>query len=166
MEEWKIERSRRKCEACSKGFGALQDYYSGITELQETFTRKDYCPACWNPQRETYYSFWKTAAPPPTGRPKENVEVILDFFKKLALEKDLEPEKSKLRYLTALLLMRRKRLKLVRTDHRDGQDIMVLEKSWDGEPMDLPAPAIDETELNTLKLKIQELLDMPVNEPT
>jgi hypothetical protein len=55
--------------------------------------------------------------------------------------------------------MRKKKLKLLKTKQGEHQK-MILEKSWDGETVEIQDPEITETELSTVKDQMEKLFDM------
>jgi hypothetical protein len=69
-----------------------------------------------------------------------------------------EPAKIKFRYVLALLLMRRKKLKLVEA-HRDGdQDVLVLHAPQRGERVSVVDPQLSEEEMNAVQDEVFEVL--------
>jgi hypothetical protein len=80
----------------------------------------------------------------------------VEFMKRLLAQPSDEPMRRKVAYLTALVLLRKRRLKLV--GHRNGN--LLVEKSWDGDAAEVPAPDIPDAELETLKVEMEKLFEV------
>jgi hypothetical protein len=156
-DEWKIDRRRPGCVVCARAFGSEETHVSGIMEIEGHFVRRDYCTACWEKRTEELFSFWITVAPKREQRTLEDINAMQDFFRKLVEKPAEDPLREKIVYLTALLLMRKKRLKAAGSRQRDGRPRLVLEKSWDGETIEIADPPIADDELERLKAEMEAL---------
>ena len=92
-------------------------------EDDEGFDRQDFSMAAWDEgtRPERLFSFWKTTVSPPEEKRKLLVddEVLIDLFHRLA--GDERPQRIAFRFVLALILMRKKRLKFAgRTDGGEG----------------------------------------------
>jgi hypothetical protein len=156
-EEWKIEKRKPGCSGCSKSFGSEESHYSGIVEAEGRFVRRDFCLKCWETKPELF-SHWLTLAPKREQRTLEDINAMQDFFKKLITMPVEDPTREKIVYLTALLLMRKKRLKAAGPSKiRDGKARLPIEKSWDGEIIEIIDPPIADAELEQLKADMEAL---------
>lgn len=157
-DEWKIEKRRPGCAGCSRAFGSEETHYSGIVEADGRFARRDYCLKCWETKTEALFSHWMTLAPKREMRTLEDINAMQDFFRKLIAAPVEDPVREKIVYLTALLLMRKKRLKAAGPSKpRDGRNRLPLEKSWDGEIVEIAEPSIADGELEALKGSMEAL---------
>ena len=82
---------------------------------------------------------------------------MTEFFRKLIAAPAEDPERRKIIYLTALLLMRKRRVKSLGSRSRDGGCWLTLEKSWDGETVEIAEPAVSDEELAPLKSGMEAL---------
>ena len=76
-----------------------------------------------------------------------------EFFKKLLEKPSEDPSRQKIQYLTALLLARKRRIRLCGS--KDGK--LRIEKTWDGEATEIADPLIADTELEALKTQMEQL---------
>jgi len=156
-EEWKIQKRGRGCSACGRTFRSEEEHYSGIVEVEARFERRDLCEECWKGRPELF-SFWKTRMPRLSERRLEDVAAMVDFFKKLVEKPSEDPARQKITYLTALLLARKRRLKLAAS--RAGA--LRIEKSWDGETIEIADPPISDDELEALRLQMEQLFEIEI----
>lgn len=166
MEEWKIHKDRTKCEKPGCPLSASSEYYA-ILELPSC-TRRDLCLACFREHEasaDEALLFWR-------GRRQEKGQKgpVLDLaslrqlFDRLGDEDD--PEKLEtatgLRYLVALLLLRKRWLKMVdaENDEQESADLLVVDPKVEGmEPVPLSAPALDSDGMSSLKEELMTVLD-------
>lgn len=156
-EEWKIDRRGRACSACGRSFQSEEEHYSGIVEVENRFERRDLCRECWKARPELF-SFWRTRMPKLEERRLEDVAAMTDFFKKLVEKPSEDPARQKITYLTALLLARKRRLKLAGS--RGGK--LRVEKSWDGETIEIADPPISDDELEALRRQMEQLFEIEI----
>lgn len=171
MEDWKIHRNR---DACTKPGCPLRysPEYFAVLELPSC-VRRDLCFECFRDvesRSERPPIFWK-------GRRRRDGkrEVVLDLvalrmlFDRLGEEPGERP--ATLRYLVALLLLRKRVLKLTdpRTEAEEAADLLVVDpKLPEMGPVALHAPAIDTEQLVALKdelLAIAGKHESPETEP-
>lgn len=180
-EDWKIEKRGKSCHACARAFDSEEVHYSGIAEVRPAgpdpapggnapakpaprteeepaavgFERRDYCVPCWEKKPELF-SFWKTRMPKLEEKRLEDINAMVEFFRRL-IEGPLEdPFRAKIAYLTALLLARKRRVRLVGS--AGGR--LKIEKTWDGEAAAIPEPVITDDELAELRTRMEELFEI------
>jgi hypothetical protein len=154
-EEWRIHKRGKSCSSCQRAFRSEEEHYSGIVEVQGRFERRDVCLGCWAGTPELF-SFWKTRTPRREEKRLEDINAMQEFFKKLLEKPSEEPSRQKITYLTALLLARKRRLKLAGS--KDGK--LRIEKGWDGETIESPDPPISDPELEGLKQQMEQLFEI------
>jgi len=154
-EEWKIHKRGKSCSACQRPFRSEEEHYSGIIEIESRFERRDVCLTCWAGKPELF-SFWKTRTPKRQEKRLEDINAMQDFFKKLIEKPSEDPGRQKITYLTALLLARKRRLKLAGS--KDGK--LRIEKGWDGETTEIVDPPISDGELESLKQQMEQLFEI------
>jgi hypothetical protein len=165
--EYKLESSARRCSSCERVFAVGEDYFSAVAETEEEgrLSRRDFCPACWNPDAEGFYSFWKTSVPEP--EPKESrgprlidLERLMQLFGRLAAAE--EPENVRFRYVLALVLMRRRRLRLLSTRRTGARgEVMTLREVGGDRQHTVANPGLSDEEIQAVAERLREVLDMP-----
>jgi hypothetical protein len=154
-EEWKIHKRGKSCSQCQRPFRSEEEHYSGIVEIENRFERRDLCSTCWA-QKPELFSFWKTRTPKREERRLEDINAMQEFFKKLTEKPTEDPSRQKITYLTALLLARKRRLRLAGS--KDGR--LRIEKGWDGEAIEIVDPPISDDELEALKHQMEQLFEI------
>jgi len=166
MEEWKIERRKRTCVGCAREFASEEVHNSAIRFVEGRFERIDTCLACWDrlfpAGAEAPFSFWTTTAPKREKRRLEDIQAMVEFFKRLAERRSADPVHEKVLYLTSLLLMRKRRVKPAGAKRVDGRSFLVLEKAWDGETVEIADPVIGDAEIESLRSELERLFDVEV----
>jgi len=162
--EWKIAKSNQACVLCGAKFGAAQAYFSALFEQGSSFERRDYCATCFKEHRPAdVYSFWRTAVPEEEeGKPRRPVldaESVLEFFRRLGEERD--PRRISFRFVLALMLARKKVLKLERNARAaDGAEVLVFVERRSGERHEVPSLQMDETALAAASEELGRLLGL------
>ncbi len=150
-----MERRKRGCSACERLFASEEDLYSCIVEAEGSFSRRDLCLPCWSRKPFEIFSYWNTRMPLRRERKLEDIGAMVEFFKRLVSAPGDEPRRGKITFLVALLLMRKRRLKLAGSR---GASLLV-EQSWDGEVREVPEPAISDEELQGLRAEMERLFE-------
>ena len=170
MEEWKIQKDRTKCEKPGCPLSTSSEYYA-VLELPSC-TRRDLCEPCFREQEagaEQALLFWRGRRQAKGQKgPVLDLASLRQLFDRLGDEED--PEKVEtargLRYLVALLLLRKRVLKMVDAENpeQEAADLLVIDpKVDDMEPVALSAPDLDSDDMGSLKEELMSLLDHPVS---
>ena len=165
--EFKIESSARQCVECRRVFAVGEEYYSAVAETEEEgrLARQDFCHACWKPDAEGYYSFWKTSVPEPEPKEAHGPRLIdlgrlMQLFERLAAAE--EPENVRFRYVLALVLMRKRRLRLLSTRRSGARGaVMTLREVGGDRQHAVTNPGLSDEEIQSVADRLREVLDMP-----
>ncbi len=158
MDEWKIHRDRARCEIPGCPLPGQNEFFA-VLELPAC-VRRDLCDACFKnlersaPQPPVY---WRAARKHAGSKePVLDLVSLRHLFDRLGLVDD--DKARSLRYFCALLLLRKRVLKMVRprNAHEERADLVVIDpKLKEMEPVALFAPAVDGHDLGAVK---EELL--------
>ncbi|MFL5330135.1 MAG: hypothetical protein ACJ8C4_14635 [Gemmataceae bacterium] len=112
MTEYPSSVAQRRCSVSGRDLRPGERYYAVVLEGSSGYTRRDFATEAWNGTPEQAVGYWASRVPATDSRPKViDVEAALDMFVQL----ETDPLRSSLRYVLALWLVRRKRLKLERS---------------------------------------------------
>jgi hypothetical protein len=174
MADWKLKKRTAGCARCERAFLDEEPFFSVLSIDAAELQRADVCRACFpgmQVQAAEAWIFWRSRHRLEKRRFAVDFEALEGLF--LALEGRAEPALRELRYLLALLLMRKKRLKLVKTARREDGEAMLLRRPRRTEELcvhvfDLSA---ERAELLRSKLRaifegaeLEELLPAPAQE--
>ena len=166
--DYKISASSHVCQACDRQFGVGDEYYSAVVEVEgeQVFARHDFCPDCWKPDAAAYFSFWKTRVPEPE-QPRRRGPQLVDLARLMQLFEHLDDAQEdhalRFRYVLALVLMRKRRLKVVssrRLAGGRGEELTLREPGTDRRHV-VRAPSISDSEIRTVSDRLRDVLDMP-----
>jgi hypothetical protein len=142
-----IQNPTRICAATGRALGPGDAYHAVLTEDDGQFVRRDYAVDAWPGPPTGAIAHWQARIP--TQEPKRrlsiNDELLLECLLRLA--DTTEPAKLNFRYVVALLLLRRKRLRFDDTRRIDGQDVMMLTEPKSGTTFQVADPRLSEAEL-------------------
>lgn len=156
--EYKVNRCTRQCHALKRPLREGEWYYSVVLESGDDYVRHDYSAEGWSGPPEDVIGWWKSRMP--TSDEKKMVlappEVLVDLLRQMGQF----PEKAKSRYLLALMLMRRKMVRLATgsEDSSPPQEVLRVEVVTDGSLIEVPVCQISRSESDALRAELDELL--------
>lgn len=163
-EAWHIARSSRTCAHGGAPIDPGVGFYSALVEKDDTFERMDFSLESWSEvDKEAFFSYWKNK--PSTGgadkKPPVDFERLLSFFD--SLEGAEEPGKRLLRYVLALILARRRRLRLDDMSRTDVGDRLLVYDRRTQKTLEITAPEAGREELEKTQEKLNQLFDCDFN---
>ena len=171
MNEWNIQTRAHHCQACGKGFEDKAAYHTLLFDDQEEgHVRRDICGSCWKSEFEegagqdgTYISYWQgiyEAPPPAAPEPiqKENAESLL---RKLIERND--PTFAAAGFILAVMLERKRQLKIKEQFHKEGQRVFVYEHPQTGDLFTITDPALHLNQLEAVQSQVSDLLEFGLN---
>jgi hypothetical protein len=161
-ESFKFGRRGGACASCggqlSPGARVSSALYRPQGGEATGFARRDFCSACFDDasRRGDPFSWWTAVVPAPQEKKAVfDVGVAKEFL--LRLLKEDAPERASLRYLLALLLMRKKAVKVGDQFVKDGVETLVLSVPPDETAFEVACPPIDEAEATKLRDELGRL---------
>jgi hypothetical protein len=172
MNEWNIQSRASACEACAQPFLDKQPLHTLLfDERAEHLRRMDVCEACWKNQfsdgareRKGFISHWQGLfeLPPPVVDPiqKETAETLL---RKLIEQND--PRYGPAGYILAVMLERKRILKVREQIVRDGGRVFIYEQPRTGDVFTITDPALRLDQLEAVQRDVAQLLESGLNPP-
>ncbi len=116
--DYDVQRFTRHCAATGRELRPGETFYSTLVAEGARVVRRDYSSEAWQGPGSEVLGWWKARVPMgEAGKVKlAPNEVMLELFEQL----ETQPDKSDLRYVLSLLLVRRRVLRLEDTE-RDQQ---------------------------------------------
>jgi hypothetical protein len=161
MDEWEIDKPLGQCWGTGRKIEAGEEYYGALVESEEGLQRRDYCGEYWQENKPEVFCYWKTRLPDPDEKKQIFIddEMLMAFFERLAVER--EQEKINFRFVLALVLMRKRRLKYESSEIEDGKEIWRLRiTGGDKEFVELVNPHLAEEQIEELSSQIGQILQV------
>lgn len=158
MNEWEIDKPLGQCYGTGKKIEYGEEYFGALVETEQGLQRRDFCADYWLSQKPEVFCYWKTKLPQPGQKKAQFIDddMLMAFFERLAMEN--EQEKINFRFVLALILMRKRRLKYDSSQTRDDKEIWRLRITGDKEVVEVINPHLDEAQIEQLTSKMGEIL--------
>jgi len=170
MNEWNIQSRAHVCEACGQPFADKQPYRTVLFEEAKELRRSDICEPCAQKaadarSRSGFISQWNGTYEAPPAQPvdaiqKDTAETIL---RKLVEQND--PRYAAAGYILAVMLERKRILKVKEQIKRDGQRIFIYEHPKTGDIFTIADPALHLDQLEQVQHDVASLLEHGLNPP-
>ncbi len=156
--EWNMPRRAEVCAACRREFAPGEPLQACLYQTGEAYVRRDFCPTCAPPASPAPLATWRTRRPAPTDRktPAFDRHAIHQLFERL--EEAGEPQQLQLRFVLALLLWRKRILRLDRTVGDRDLEIWEFTAPATGATHRVLRPELDEPQLERLSRRLEDLL--------
>ncbi len=173
MNEWNIQSRGHACQSCNRAFADGETYFTILFDEKKDFLRTDVCQKCWTEQdnesrdRKGFISCWhgQYEAPPPApveAIQKENAETLL---RKLIEIND--PKHAAASYILAVMLERKRILKVKEQIRTEGRRIFIYEQPRTGDVFTIPDPDLQLNQLDEVQRDVAQLLEhgLPTDSP-
>lgn len=151
MTDYQIQASSRRCSVTGRELSPGEPYYSALMDESGTLVRKDFSEQAWQGPPLAAFSFWKSRVPTrqTSRRPPMDDELLVECFHRL--EGEPEPNKLSFRYVLALLLIRRKRMRLEDTQKDGRHEVLVVRCLRTGARVQVIDPGLSDDELDAVQ---------------
>ena len=158
MSEWEVDKPLGQCYGTGRKIEYGEEYFGALVETDEGLQRRDFCADYWEEEKPDVFCYWKTRLPQPNQKKQIFVddEMLLAFFERLG--KETEQEKVNFRFVLALILMRKRRLKYDATRVEDAKEIWRLRITGEKQSIEVINPHLDEEQIEQLSSQIGQIL--------
>jgi hypothetical protein len=162
MEQWDINKPLGQCYGTGKKIEYGEDYFGALVETDEGLQRRDFCVDYWQKEKPQVFCYWKTKLPHPDQKKQIFVDddMLMAFFDRLAEETD--PEKVNFRFVLAMILMRKRRLKYDSTKMQNGNEIWCLRLVGEKQIVEVVNPHLNEEQVEQLSSQIGQILQTDI----
>jgi hypothetical protein len=169
MNEWNIQSRAHACEACAQPFADKQNYRTVLFDEGKELRRSDICEPCAQKNgdvrtRAGFISQWSgTYEAPPLvvdAIQKETAETVL----RKVIEAN-DPQHAPAAYILAVMLERKRILKIKEQFKRDGQRIFIYEQPKTGDIFTIADPNLHLDQLEAVQRDVAMLLEHGLNTP-
>ena len=166
MNDWNIRSRGHVCGECEAVFADEEACHTLLLDQAHEHQRLDLCGSCWEEQfaeganhRKGFISHWQgTYEAPPENPPdaieKETAETLL---RKLMETNDERWREAS--YILAVMLERKRLLKVKEQLHEEGRRIFIYEQPTSGDLFTIPDPDLKLEELEQVQIEVAALLE-------
>lgn len=156
--EWNMPRRGEVCHATQRPFEVGEEFQVCLFETPEGYERRDYGLDVEPPTDPPPIASWRTRRPEPATRKVQpfDREAIYAFFTRL--DDPQSPSQLQFRFALALLLWRKKVVRLDDTDVVDDVEQWRFVVPRTGEVHTVVRPELDEQQLEDLSTQLEQLL--------
>jgi hypothetical protein len=170
MNEWNIQSRGHACEACQQPFTDRQIYHTLLLDGSPDLLRSDVCEPCWQKQTadnanpkgliSRWQGTYEAPAPVTEAIQKETAETLL---KKLIEQND--PRYIPAGFILAVMLERKRILKVKEQIIRDGKRTFIYEQAKTGDVFTITDPDLHLNQLEQVQRDVAHLLEHGFSSP-
>ena len=171
MTEWNIQARGQECAACGRGFADQEPYHTLLFDEKAEFRRSDICDSCWQAQysqgareRKGFISYWQGIyeAPKRVAEPIQR-ETAESLLRKLIEQND--PQFIPAAYILAVMLERKRLLKIKEQVLNEGRRVFIYEQPGTGDVFTIVDPNLQLNQLEQVQQDVAALLEHGLNAP-
>lgn len=156
--EFQLQAPTRKCSRTGRDLKPGDRYYGLLLEQGDRFVRHEFATDAWEGAPSEAIAYWLGRVPgdETPRRPPMDDDVLMTCFRRLA--DAVEASRINLRYIIALLLVRRKRLKLEDTRLEPTGEVLMLRDGKTNETFEVSDPGLSEAEMTAAQNEVYQVL--------
>ena len=166
LNDWNIQSRGHQCHKCEQPFEDRAGYHTVLAYEHHEYARRDLCETCWTKEhgegmadRKGFISHWQGTyeAPPPVPP-----DAIQKATAEGLLRKLLETGEERWReasYILAVMLERKRILKVKEQIKENSGRVFVYEQPKSGDLFTIPDPNLKMEELEQVQIEVAALLE-------
>ncbi|MEY4191062.1 MAG: hypothetical protein RIR17_1798 [Planctomycetota bacterium] len=159
MVEYEVQPNTRKCAKSGRVLQPGETVYTVLAEESGKLVRKDYAEENWQGAPEGCFSHWKGKVKE-TATTKKSLpmdeSMLMDCFERLEGQDD--PKQQNFRYIIGLMLVRKRKLKLLKTENLGDMERLVLRCQKTNTNHEILHTKLTENELDKVQEEVLGLL--------
>ncbi len=172
MNQWNIQSRSHACQTCEKPFADKAAYHTVLVDQRQQYLRMDVCKDCWQAHyaegvsdRKGFVSQWQGIyhAPPLRAPDPIQRETAEGLLRKLIEAND--PSHGPACYILAVMLERKRLLKIKEQVQCDGRRTFIYEQPGTGDLFTITDPNLQLNQLEAVQRDISDLLANGLNPP-
>ena len=171
MTEWNIQSRAHACGSCGNPFADKETYHTLLFDEKADFRRSDICAACWQKQysegareRKGFISYWQGVYEAPVPRPEAIQRETAESLLRKLIEKN-EPQFIAAGYILAVMLERKRVLKVKEQVIREGKRVFIYEQARTGDLFTIVDPNLQLNQLEQVQRDVAALLEQGSSGP-
>jgi hypothetical protein len=172
MNEWNIQSRAHTCQACGKTFADKDACHTVLLDDRREYQRMDLCADCWKEQfsqgvqdRKGFISCWQSVYEAPPAAPPDAIqrETAEGLLRKLIERND--PQYAAAAFILAVMLERKRILKVKEQFSSEGRRIFIYEQAKSGDVFTIPDPRLQLDQLDEVQRMVGDLLERGLPSP-
>ena len=156
--DYEVQRCTRHCAKSGRELAPGESFYSMLVVEGAALQRYDYSVDAWEGPPEEAVGWWKSQMPDSSTKKKHWApnDVLLQFFDELAEQ----PDKQDMRYVLALLMVRRRVMRLEEHEEDEqGREVLVLYCPRRDTTYKIPAITPHQSRIDEIQEELARLLE-------
>ena len=157
MMDYEVQRCTRHCAITGRELTPGELVYSALLTEGKELVRKDFAADAWQGPPEGAIGWWQSRIPAPDSAKRRWApnDVMLQLFEEL----EQQPARQDMRYVLALLLVRRRVMRVEEEERPpEGQEMLVLYCPRREATYHVPVVMPDETRIQEIQDELSRLL--------
>jgi hypothetical protein len=171
MIEWNVQSRAHACQACTRPFAPKQSYHTLLFDEKLGYARLDLCESCWTSQGEPltrgragFVSRWQGVFEVPEVAPEPIQKATAESLLRQLVEVN-DPRNGAACFILAVMLERKRLLKVREETHRDGRRVFLYEHAQTGDLFTILDPALRLDQLEEVQRDVARLLEHGLTPP-
>ncbi len=163
-QDWAVQTAPGRCCVTGRDFGEGEEFYTVLVEEGESFKRLDFSTQEWKGPPEGSFCHFKTRVPV-KEQPKQllvHSEMLIAFFRRLATE--TKPVRLQLRFVLALILMRKRLLRYDGSKTEDRLEIWNMTLTRDQTHHRVVNPQLTDDQIGVVSRELSGILHSDMGE--
>ncbi len=165
MIEWNIQSRAHACQACARPFAPKQVYHTLLFDERQGYRRFDICQGCWEarsgegtPAPTNCISHWQGVFEVPETPADPIHKATAETLLRQLLEAN-DPRYAAAGYILAVMLERKRLLKVREQTQSDGRRTFLYEHAQTGDLFTIADPALRLDQLEEVQRDVAQLLE-------
>ena len=170
MIDWNIQARAHACQACHRHFADKESFHTLLFDERQGYHRLDVCEDCWKTQfsqgavdKKGFISHWQSVYTPPPSAPPEAIQKDTAETLLRKLVEQNSPEHAGARYILAVMLERKRILKVKTQVVENGTRIFIYEHGKSGDLFSIADPKLELNHLEQVQKDVAQLLEHGLN---
>jgi hypothetical protein len=155
--DYEVQRSARRCAVSGREFAPGEKFYSALVAEGAELRRYDYAAEAWQAPPPGAIGWWQSQLPAAGAKRSQGApnDVLLQFFDELAEQ----PQRQDLRYVVALLLVRRRVFRLEEDERGACGEVLRLHCPRRDATYEVPVVIPDAARIDEIQQQVAKLLE-------
>jgi hypothetical protein len=161
--DYHLKPLSKACAVCEEPFTAGERVHSIVVHHNDSLVRRDISEACWDGAPDGMIAHWHCVIPEPEQKRAARLDPdsMLAYLEQLV--EDADPEQDKLKYVLALFLLQKRRLKLDGSTGGESGEFLQLSGSRGEGPFEIRDQQLTEAEIIRLQAELNHCLEQEWN---